>query len=421
VSFPNPNSLPVWTPRQVFGGTLIVVAVSLGFWLLFEFNLVVICLVLAIVYSMAIEPLVQWLQRRGVSRAIGVGLVYMGLLAGAVGIVLILVPLLVEQGSRLAVALTAVYDDLRDLLAHSPSRLIRQSAWQLLPRVSLLTPTRVDGGSSLDLVAQLASFGSLLVKGLLVSVAVLLLAYYWTLDQERAIRSIMLLSPPYRRERLRELLGTIRTKVGEYVRGVAILCLIVGSLSFAAYTIIGLPDALVLGILAGLFEAVPLVGPAIGALPAALIALTFDPPRVWSVIAAALTIQVLENTILVPRVMRRAVGVNPFVSLLALAAFGSLFGIAGALLAIPMAAVLQIVVGRLLIEPQAGGPTPEGRDSVSVLQVETRALIQDMRRHVLRSEPGLEDRAKDIEEGLEAIAADLDAVLARANSKEPAS
>jgi predicted PurR-regulated permease PerM len=396
----------------------VVLGIGACFWLLYRFNIVLTCLVSAVILSMAIEPAVEWLHRRGLSRGTGVGLIYLGLLGTGMAVLVLVAPLLVEQGSRLAGGLTGTYSSAQALLEDSPSRFVRQLAWQLparLPALSSMSSVQ----PAPELVSQVTKSLSLAANGIFTGVAVLLLAYYWTLDQERAVRSLLLLAPAERREGIREFSDIARAKVGQYVRGITILCLIVGTLSFLAYALIGLPDALMLGILAGLFEAIPLIGPVLGALPAVLIALSVDPSKVVWVIAAAAAIQVLENTFLVPRVMKRAVGVHPFVSLLALAAFGSLFGVPGALLAIPLAAVLQLIVARMLGSPPSA-QSPEGRGPLTVLQVETQHLVQDLRKQIrgASSPPGRE--VDDIEDSLEAAAVELHSLLGGMAAEEQA-
>ena len=161
--------------------------------------------------------------------------------------------------------------------------------------------------------------------------AVLLLAFYWTLYGTRTIQALLLLVPGGQRESISELISAMETKLVSYIAGQAVLCLAIGILALVAYLLIGLPNALVLALVAAVMEAVPMVGPLLGAVPAAVIALSISPSKLIWVIVATVVIQQLENSLLVPRVHRKAVGVNPFVSLLAIFAFSSLFGITGAL------------------------------------------------------------------------------------------
>ncbi|MCZ7672139.1 MAG: AI-2E family transporter [Chloroflexi bacterium] len=128
-------------------------------------------------------------------------------------------------------------------------------------------------------------------------------------------------------------------------------------------------------------------------MPAALVALSLGPDKLIWVILATVVIQQLENSILVPRVMRKAVGVNPFVTLLALFAFGSLLGVAGALMAIPIAAIVQLVLNRFVFDPEAKEPViTDGRNYADRLRYEAQALAQDLSnqaRHTKRVRPGM--------------------------------
>ena len=115
-----------------------------------------------------------------------------------------------------------------------------------------------------------------------------------------------------------------------------------------------------------MFELIPVLGPTLGAIPAVFVAFAYDPSKVVWVIAAGALIQLVENNVLAPRVMHKTVGVNPMVTLLAIVAFGALFGFAGLLLAIPMAAIIQIILDRSLLRPQTSGlEAPVGRDRLS--------------------------------------------------------
>jgi predicted PurR-regulated permease PerM len=223
------------------------------------------------------------------------------------------------------------------------------------------------------------------------------------------------MAPVGRREGIRELVSAMEEKVGAYIAGQGILMLAVGSMALAAYSLIGLPYVLVLALVAGVMEAVPIVGPLLGAIPAVLVALTLGPDKLIWVIVATVIIQQLENSILVPRIMRRAVGVNPFVTLLALFAFGSLLGVAGAIMAIPMAAVIQILLNRFVFNAGATETAAStGRSYDSRLRYEAQALAQDLRNQTRLSQEGTDEGVREKErlmDEIEAIAADLDQLL----------
>jgi predicted PurR-regulated permease PerM len=254
------------------------------------------------------------------------------------------------------------------------------------------------------------------------AMVILVLAFYWTLDGPRTIKSSLLLIPQDQRESISELILAMETKVGFYIIGQGFLCLIIGILALLAYLFIGLPNALVLALMAGVLEAVPMIGPLLGAIPAALVALSIAPEKLVWVIVATIVIQQLENSLLVPRVMRKAVGVNPFVTLLALFAFSSLFGIAGALMAIPMAAIIQLLFNRFVFHPSKMEPeVSAGRDYASRLRYDAQDFAQDLRKQARLKKGGSDLRIKQIDQvmdEIETIATDLDALLAQASTSD---
>jgi hypothetical protein len=130
----------------------------------------------------------------------------------------------------------------------------------------------------------------------------------------------------------------------------------------------------------------------------------------------------LENSLLVPRVMRKAVGVNPFVTLLALFAFSSFYGIAGALMAIPIAATIQLLLNYFVFHPNAAEPDAStGRDYASRLRYEAQDLAQDLRKQTRLRKRGTELRIKQIDQvmdEIETITTDLDAMLAQASAMD---
>jgi predicted PurR-regulated permease PerM len=277
---------------------------------------------------------------------------------------------------------------------------------------------------------MLASAGQALVyvvlaaKVVFIAIIILVLAYYWTLDGPRNIQSLLLLVPTSQRESIGELISAMETKVGFYIAGQGVLCLVIGIMALVAYLLIGLPNALVLALVAGLMEAIPMVGPLLGAIPASLVALSIAPSKLVWVIVATVVIQETENSLLVPRIMRKAVGVNPFVSLLALFAFSSLLGIAGALMALPMAAIIQILLDRFVFHPSAMEPeVSAGRDYASRLRYEAQDLAQDLRKQARLKKGGSDREVKQTDrvmDEIESITTDLDALLAQASTSETA-
>jgi len=413
----SPLQLQNWTFRRVMLATLVLACVGLGFWLLYRFYMVVLILFVAIILGTVIRPIINWLYKRGLPRAAGVILVYVLLLAFVVGFVLLLFPLVFDQGAAVIKAIPDQYQNLRSWLISSPNQLIR-SLNQYLPLElpGFITVRQTD---SQQLASAEVTLGYITTASKVVffAIVILLLAFYWTLEGPRTIQSLILMLPKAHHENISELIGTMESKIGYFIAGQGVLCLVIGVLAFIAYMIIGLPNALVLALVAGILEAVPMVGPTLGAIPAGVIALSISPTKLIWVVAATIIIQTLENNLLVPRIMRRAVGVNPFVSLLAIFAFSSLFGIAGALLAIPIAAIIQILLDRFLFNPSVADPEDSpGRDLTGRLRYQAKDLELDLQKQARIKKGGSALKIKQIDrvmDEIEVIATDLDALLSQ--------
>jgi predicted PurR-regulated permease PerM len=406
-----------WTFRRVAWATLVLVFVALGFWLVYRFNQVVFILFIAILIGTVIRPVVTWLHRRGLPRIAGVILVYLLLLALLISFVLLLFPLIVEQATNIAAAVPGYYQSLREWMVNYPNQLIVRLGEFLPGTLPSLGPVQQTGPQIMASAGQALGYVTLAAKVIFVALVILVLAFYWTLDGPRTIQSLVLLIPNGQRESIGELIFAMETKVGFYIAGQGVLCLVIGIMALVAYLLIGLPNAPVLALVAGVLEAVPMIGPLLGAVPAALVGLSIAPAKLVWVIVATIVIQQIENSVLVPRIMRKAVGVNPFVSLLAIFAFGSLFGIAGVLMAIPMAAIIQLLFNRFVFGPEAVQPeVSTGRDYASRLRYEAQDLAQGLRKQARLKKGGSDLRIEQIDQvmdEIEAITTDLDVLLAR--------
>jgi len=398
-------------------GTLVLIFVAFSFWLLYRFYQVVFILFYAIVIGTVIRPVVAWLHQRGLPRKAGVLLVYFLLLTVIIGFALLLFPLIVEQGTTIAAAVPGYYQILRNFSVNNPNQLIVRLSEFLPATLPDLEPIQQTGQQMLASAGQALGYVASAARVILIATAVLLLAFHWTLDGPRTIQSWLLLIPTGQRENISELVSAMETKVGFYLAGQGVLCLVIGILALVAYLLIGLPNALVLAFVAGVMEAVPTIGPLLGAIPAAVIALSIAPSKLVWVIIATIVIQQVENSLLVPRVMRKAVGVNPFVSLLAIFAFSSLFGIAGALMAIPIAAIIQLLLDRFVFDPGTmEAEVSAGRDYASRLRYEAQDLAQDLRKQARLKKGGSALRIKQTDQvmdEIEAITTDLDSLLAQ--------
>jgi predicted PurR-regulated permease PerM len=151
------------------------------------------------------------------------------------------------------------------------------------------------------------------------------------------------------------------------VRGQLILMGLIAVMTGAACLVLGLPSPLLLGLLAGLAELVPMVGPAIGTVPALLVAATLRPEVLPLVLAAYLVIHFVEGNILVPRVMGNAAGISSFLVIASLLVGGAIDGLRGALIAVPVAAMIEVILERLQDRDEPVTPAP---DAVAVLEAD---------------------------------------------------
>jgi predicted PurR-regulated permease PerM len=417
---------PRWTMRAVVLATLIAVGIGLAFLLLYRFYMIVFLFFVAFSLATAMKPIVGWLQKRNIPLVLGILPLYLGILGLIAGFIWFMGPLLVTQFVTFVRELPAYYSTLRLYLQNSPNELL-QTVGSSLPLQLSLPLTQLSSATTItdvatDPIGLVGKAVSNTGKTLFMLIGVLLLAYYWLVEGDVIIRRLVLRTRLEQREQIRELITEIEGKIGGYFRGQLLLCLIIGILSLVAFLLIGVPNALMLGLISGVTEAIPILGPTLGAVPAILMTLSTDPEKSLWVIVAMVIIQSLENNFLVPRVMDKSVGVNPLITILSIAAFGLLFGFVGAILAIPLAAILQILVSRLLFSSpttEEVSPIPEAsqsqaRSRFAVLRREAQELAQDVRKQARNHAPLLQVYDAQIEQAedmIETVASKLESYL----------
>lgn len=408
----SPARVPKIPYSQLVKWTLGVAIVAGGFYLLVRFNQVVLLLLAAIILSTAVRPAARWLEQRGMARPVAIALIF-----AVVGVLIALfvwltVPVLSQQSAAILPSLNQGYEGLREYLQLLPNILVRRLLVVLPDTLPELSTSAAPIGATDDVLAGTMMQASRILNSLLQLVVIVLLTFSWTLEGERTKQAALLLVPLPKRAEIRQLVQDIETMLGSYLLGQGLLCLIIGIMSFIAYSLIGLPHALLLAIFAGLLEAVPFLGPILGALPAVVVGLSISPTTALWVMLAAAIVQQLENNLLVPRVMNKTIGVRPLVSVLALFAFGSLFGILGALIALPLVAVLQLVFERYFLDAERGQVASTDRTELSVLRYETNQLVQDVRSRLRHKEDEPSAESDELEDEMEAIAVSLEGYLA---------
>jgi predicted PurR-regulated permease PerM len=385
-----------------------------GLALIVALRYVFLLLFLGIVVATALTPIVDRMRAFGLSQGTAALAAFSLLLLIISSILTALMPFFITQIAQAATDLPVFYAGFRTTVLNSQSQFVRGLAVQL-PADPFVGFSNAGGGA---LGAQVAVLIPTVASTLLFGALVLILSYYWLYYRALAIQSVALLVPINQRAGAIELWNEIETKIGAFVRGLAILGFVIGLLSAIGYVAIGLPYGIAIAIVAGILEAIPYVGPIITLVLAGLVGLSVSQDMALLAVGIALVIQFLENAIVVPRVMDRAVGVSPVVTLLALAVFSDLFGLLGALLAVPLAAVFQVLLDRLV--QQTTTPAEHnigGRDKLALLRYQTQDLASDLRQQVRSKTEDMDAEVDAAEEELEALLEDLDGLLAAAQEQ----
>lgn len=414
---PTPVEASLWqrvTLKQVAMGTALVALVISALVLIVALRYVFLLLFLGIVVATALAPIVDRLRKFGMSQNIANLVAFGALLLIVIGLAVALIPFFAAQITQAIADLPTFYAGFRTTVTQSSSRFLRAIGAQL--PADLFNSISQEGNSSIG--DQISALIPTAARTILFAVLVLFLSYYWLYYRALAVQSVALLIPLNQRASVVELWNQSEQKIGAFVRGLIILSLIIGVLSGIGYIAIGLPYGLTIAIIAGLLEAIPYVGPIITLVLAGVVGLTVSQSMALLAIGIAMVIQFLENAIVVPRVMDKAVGVSPVVTLLALAVFSDLFGLLGALLAVPLAAVFQVLIDHAM---QATSSIPNtqigGRDKLALLRYQTQDLAQDLRQQVRTKTQETDAEVDATEEALESLLIDLDGLLASAQEQ----
>ncbi|MBI4495204.1 MAG: AI-2E family transporter [Chloroflexi bacterium] len=327
--------------RLVLLGVVAAYAVGLLLLGLYLVREVLALVFIAWVLAAAMRPPVDVLSRR-LPRTLAIAIVYLLALLVLVNLALLVVPPLVAQFLQLA-------QQFPDYLAVVQGWVEFLQAWlaqyglALGPGETLQQALRFTGEAAGGLIVLLfVPLTALHVA--FATITVLVLSFYWLLQRDRALDWLTSFLSSASEARARFMFDQAEAQMGAYVQGLAVLALSVGGLSLVGLAVLGVPFALALAMIAGLLELLPLVGPFLSAIPAILVAATQSP---WLALATAglfVVVQQVENYVLVPKVQEKAVGLSPLVTLLAVLVGASLAGFIGALLAVPTAALLNLLI-----------------------------------------------------------------------------
>ena len=191
--------------------------------------------------------------------------------------------------------------------------------------------------------------------GVLTVILILVISFYLVVEKNGVEKFVRTLIPAELRPQALRVIGKIEVKLGKWFMGQLFLGLIVGLLSFVGLTILGVPYALVLAIIAGSMELIPYIGPTLSSIPAIIIAFTISPLLAVLVFALYFIIQQLENYLIVPKVMEKSVGLHPVVIIIAMLIGGQVAGVLGIILAIPVTTIVSIILEDIYAHKEEAG------------------------------------------------------------------
>jgi predicted PurR-regulated permease PerM len=327
--------------REVVRIVLIVVAVAISLYLIYQVRRPLLWLLISIFLAAALSPPVNWLAQR-MRRGLAVTLVYLGLLGVPILLIALIVPTIITEGTRFADNVPNYARDVTNFVENN--RRLREinrdyDITSKLEEEAEKLPNRLGGAAG-----ALRDVGFGIVNSLFALITILVLTAFllangraWT---DRAIAT----RPPEQRERLRRSLDRMGAAVGGYVAGALTIAFIAGVATYIVLLILGVPFRAPLAVMAGLFSLIPLVGATIAAVLIAIVTLFENFPTatiIW--VIWAIVYQQFENHVIQPQVQKRTVNVHPFITIVSVLFGATLLGVLGALVAIPVAASIQIL------------------------------------------------------------------------------
>ena len=303
-------------------------------------------LILAGAIVFLLNPAVTNLTRRGIPRAVSTGLMYvlvLGLLALAAVSVF---PLAADQADQLA----ADWPDITDRTERWVDELAEDSQGTFFEFNRAELADALDGGEKTltQQLVQARQIGLLIFHFLLIMVLAPIIAFYLIVDLPHLTKVAHSLVPEGARQEVEVVVRRLNRAIGGFFRGQLMVAVLVGIMVSVGLAIIGLKFWFLIGMIAGLFNMIPLIGPWVGGVPGVVIALTTgDALQAVGVVAVMVIAQQIDNHFITPQVMQRAVSLHPAAVMLALLAGGTLGGFFGLLLAVPVAAALKILVGHV--------------------------------------------------------------------------
>lgn len=350
--------------RTIVRIVLVVVCVAITLYLLWLLRKPISWLLISIFLAVALSPPVNWLARR-MKRGLAITVVYLGLLLVPVLLIALIVPPLITEANNFADNVPTYADDVTEFVQKNKRlREINQDydiTGKLEEEAGKL-PSRLGGAAG-----TLRDIGFGIVSSLFALLTILVMTAFLLGSGHRWTDALIASRPPHQRRRLRRSLENMASAVGGYVAGALTIAMIAGIATYIVLLILGVPFRGPLAVIAGLFSLIPLVGATIAAVLIGLVTLFENFPTatiIWAI--WAIVYQQLENHLIQPQIQKRTVNVHPFITIVAVLFGGTLLGVMGAIVAIPVAASIQILLREYvdlrtlsLKTPEPPPPPPE--------------------------------------------------------------
>jgi predicted PurR-regulated permease PerM len=342
----------VWLGRGA-GAAVGVLLVAIAASLVLGAGGVVAQVAIAILLASGLGPVVGWLRgKTGMNRTLTILLVYLGFMLLVGALLLLIVPEAVTQAIEFSARLPAFLADVRGLVLDLGVPMVSDALVNAIDAVAATlrdaeVANETDTEMLIDASLTVLDAGLAVVDLVIAVVTVLTLVFFWLIGRQHMQRFILALLPYEHRAGVRHGWNEVEGKLGMWVRGQAIVIAFVFVVTTAAYFVIGLPGALLLGLISGIAEIIPIVGPVLGAIPALLVAAASGQLELVLLVAGVwFVIQTLESYVLVPIVMKNTIGMPPFVVLVSLVVGAAAGGLVGALLAVPLTAAVLVILTR---------------------------------------------------------------------------
>lgn len=326
---------------------VLLFALVIAAYFVYQVQQVVLTFAVTLLLAVVVSGPVNYLDRRGLSRGWGT-MVVIGVIVLAFSLLgMAIAPAVEEQTQQFTEDLPSFLEEVETLVVRTQDALGLETGARLeLEALPEIGRDFVTG----EMLAATADVGRSVVTILSLELVALIATVYLTIRPYPVIDGFVALFPADRRWRVRQVLGEVYRAVQRWLLGQLVAMAFIGVSSAVALWLLGIPFALLLGLFSGLISFVPYLGAVVSAIPPVLLALVSDPILALWVILAYVVIQQVESQVIQPVVMSKAVALHPAVVLFGILVMGTLFGIAGLLLAVPLVATLQVLVRELWVK-----------------------------------------------------------------------